>query len=270
MNPELLRPLGDVYIKDRFLIFFGNKLATLEKISQVISREHSILKQVHGTACTKAKIGVDHTEADAQWTDNNKLLPLIKTADCLPIMIIDSNSNKCLSIHAGWKGVKNKVAPASIQGIGVQDPSALKVWIGPHLQKESFEVDRDVSDEIFSGINRDDHLVSQKWDKFYIKLSEIIVRQLIPLGILREQIQISEIDTRYEDMIASLSTRDDILFFALDDNQATDIANRYVDVISLPEIPRISVIDGHPNPEGHRIIADSMQAFIQEAIEESC
>lgn len=208
MNIDKLKKLGEVIEWKHFIIFFGDKRADLEKIGEATGKEVSVLKQVHGTQLIKSTSGEDVYEADAQWASHKSPLPMIKTADCLPVMIADPVSKSSLCIHAGWKGVKDGIVPLSVETINFSQPAELKVWIGPHIQFDSFEVERDVADEILKDMNRDEGLVKKSADKFYINLSEIVIRQLISKGIMRSQISVSCTDTKTDENFYSYRRKD--------------------------------------------------------------
>ena len=74
-------------------------------------------------------------ECDGLYTDK-KLLPLVvKTADCVPILM---ESNKRISaIHAGWRGLEQLIFEKSLK---VHDISSLSISIGPHARKCCYEV----------------------------------------------------------------------------------------------------------------------------------
>ncbi len=59
-----------------------------------------------------------------------------------------------VGIHAGWRGVANRILPKSIarmHALGAPNQE-VHVIIGPHIQKNSFEVNFDVRDSILTSI----------------------------------------------------------------------------------------------------------------------
>ena len=75
-------------------------------------------------------------EADGWLVHLNELqnlIPVIKTADCLPIWIISGNNHYL--IHAGWRGLQQNILK-SIESIDY-------AVIGPSIRKENFEVQDD-------------------------------------------------------------------------------------------------------------------------------
>ncbi len=89
--------------------------------------------QVHGSAIKNfQEIAVD-SEADGIISLDGSPMA-IKTADCLPIAFI-SKSGTAL-IHAGWKGLKNKILLSD----DIRDLNPIKILIGPHIRASSYEV----------------------------------------------------------------------------------------------------------------------------------
>ncbi len=79
-------------------------------------------------------------QADALITKQKNLMLIVKTADCMPVLI--SDNEKVGVIHIGWKGLENKIFFKTISKF---DISKLKVSIGPHAQKCCYEVKQDLA-----------------------------------------------------------------------------------------------------------------------------
>ena len=83
---------------------------------------------------------------DALITRTPNLNLTVKTADCAPILLADPTSRLIAAIHAGWKGafqgiIENTVLQMLRLGANLDTLSA---GIGPHIQKQSFEMKADV------------------------------------------------------------------------------------------------------------------------------
>ncbi len=78
-------------------------------------------------------------KTDGLITDKKKLALVVKTADCMPVIITDQK--KIGIVHIGWKGLENKIFHKTILNF---DLSKLKVSIGPHAQKCCYEVKDDL------------------------------------------------------------------------------------------------------------------------------
>lgn len=80
---------------------------------------------------------------DALITTKPRMILTVKTADCAPILIVDTNTKIIAAIHAGWKGALQGIIENTVlqmMRMGAQ-PNSMIAGIGPHLQKESFEAD---------------------------------------------------------------------------------------------------------------------------------
>lgn len=197
----LLSEKTGILIQDNhFEIYFGNK-----NFSQIIeaSQDPSLcfLHQVHGDKCVEAT-QKEKPQADAHWTKDKTKSLLIKTADCLPILVTSIQENWITAIHAGWRGVEQKITTASLKPLVKKDDRTIKVYIGPHIQKKSFEVDKDIAERILLAHNiplkmaLSTSLCTQKESKYFINLSALVIQELHHLGIHQAQVHVSDIDTK--------------------------------------------------------------------------
>ena len=195
-----------VLIEDsHFEIFFGNKtFSALVDASQ--EHELFLLKQVHGCAVVPAASLVISNapliEADGHWTTEANKSLAIKTADCLPILITSAQHGLVAALHAGWRGVEQRITSHFLSSRALAADSSLRLYIGPHIQQKSFEVDLEVAERVLSAHKltlaqaRTDSLCVSKNKKYYISLSELVVREAQTFGISRQQIWVSDIDTK--------------------------------------------------------------------------
>ncbi|MGC6404580.1 MAG: polyphenol oxidase family protein [Candidatus Comchoanobacterales bacterium] len=73
--------------------------------------------------------------ADAQWTTSPRQTIMVKTADCLPIVVAHKQIPWAAVIHAGWRGLVNDIIPQTL----AHAPSHnLCIWIGPCIHAQSF------------------------------------------------------------------------------------------------------------------------------------
>jgi polyphenol oxidase len=160
-----------------------------------------VLEQVHGSTVVKATPH-EKIKADGHWTQSSGDVLLIKTADCLPIAITDSDRKIAMALHAGWRGVQKKITTQALKQLHFRKNPSVRFYIGPHIQKKSFEVDGDVALEIFSahGITLAEALNTNLCfaanNKFLIDLSELVIREIETFGFNRDQICKSDIDTK--------------------------------------------------------------------------
>ena len=96
------------------------------------------VKQVHGKVVLDIQSSTENTEADGIYMsvhalDNQEPLA-IKTADCIPICVLGEHGVAML--HAGWRGVQQKIMTTS----EVQKLNPFYFYLGPSIQKQSFKV----------------------------------------------------------------------------------------------------------------------------------
>ena len=85
-------------------------------------------------------------DADGVVTDKPDIILGITTADCMPVLLADDRHGVVGAAHAGWRGalagvVENTIALMMKKGARREDIAAAA---GPCLQKQSFEVRRDM------------------------------------------------------------------------------------------------------------------------------
>jgi polyphenol oxidase len=105
------------------------------------------LNQVHGAAVVIADevISQDKAlrEADAAYTQKSNIVCVVRTADCLPILITDKKGSVVAAIHAGWKGLACGVIEATLRKLSAPAEELL-VWLGAAIGPDRFEVGEDV------------------------------------------------------------------------------------------------------------------------------
>jgi copper oxidase (laccase) domain-containing protein len=93
------------------------------------------VKQTHSDININCDDATETTEADGLISISESHSPLaIKTADCLPIVVLGNNGSAL--VHAGWKGIASKIFLKS----EILNLDPYYFFIGPSIQKESFEV----------------------------------------------------------------------------------------------------------------------------------
>lgn len=195
--------LGFGYKNRDVLFFFGNGTATLEKLKSKFSELSFFeIRQTHSALVIEAT--KTYTEADAHFSAKKNAALLIKTADCMPVMIHCLQTRRVAAIHAGWRGVENKITRSTIQNLiatGSTDYN-FDIFVGPSIQQKSFEVDRDVFEKLVSA--QTDHLPDfdlavtyfQENDKFYIDLNALVQQQISVCTDSKARVTFSKVDTK--------------------------------------------------------------------------
>ncbi|WP_444998289.1 peptidoglycan editing factor PgeF [Aliikangiella sp. IMCC44359] len=101
------------------------------------------LNQVHGNDCVEVNFNSKEFTADAAFTQTEKQVCVVMTADCLPILLTSKNGDWVAACHAGWRGLADGVLQNTIACYKGKT-SDLMAWIGPAITQQHFEVGVDV------------------------------------------------------------------------------------------------------------------------------
>ncbi|MBY0554232.1 polyphenol oxidase family protein [bacterium] len=191
--------LGFGFKSDEYLIFFGNARASLEDLQNKFSQyAFKRVKQTHSDFIVESSDAIP--EADAHYTAELDHALVIATADCMPIMIYCLQTSRVMAIHAGWRGVENKITEKSLNQLiatGSTDKN-FKIFIGPHILQSSFEVEADTYDLLAKahyGL-KPSHFMYSRNNKFYINLDKIVISQIEHVIQKLPEIEILSIDTK--------------------------------------------------------------------------
>jgi len=108
------------------------------------------LQQVHGTAvaCLGDAEEVAPRMADACVARVPGIACTVMVADCLPVLLVDTEGRAVAAAHAGWRGLAGAGGHGVIEAVlGALDAGAAKstmAWLGPCIGPRAFEVGDDV------------------------------------------------------------------------------------------------------------------------------
>jgi polyphenol oxidase len=103
------------------------------------------VKQVHGRAVVTEPAADFALEADALvlGPEHAEITPVIRTADCVPILMADRETGRVAAIHAGWRGVHARIVAEAFALLRAR-PVDVRAAIGPCLCARCFEVGEEV------------------------------------------------------------------------------------------------------------------------------
>ena len=106
------------------------------------------LSQVHGVDVAQLSASTpDGTKADACITSEAQVACTIMVADCLPLLFTDDAGQVVAAAHAGWRGLAAGVVEQTVHAMCKQAgvaPAQVRVWLGPCIGPDAFEVGEDV------------------------------------------------------------------------------------------------------------------------------
>ena len=106
------------------------------------------LSQVHGVDVAQLSASTpDGTKADACITSEAQVACTIMVADCLPLLFTNDAGQVVAAAHAGWRGLAAGVIEQTVHAMckkaGIA-PAQVRVWLGPSIGPDAFEVGEDV------------------------------------------------------------------------------------------------------------------------------
>lgn len=109
---------------------------------------HITLRQIHSDRVLNAHALRDRqAEGDALITDDIGKRIGIRTADCVPILLLDCRTRAVAAVHAGWRGTAARLVERTIESMRQSfDSSAADLYaaIGPCIRVCCYEVGPEV------------------------------------------------------------------------------------------------------------------------------
>jgi polyphenol oxidase len=152
------------------------------------------MQQEHGTHILQAtaihclpSTSQELPVGDGSYSTEKQVVCVVKTADCLPILIKDYNETFVAALHAGWKGLAQGIIDQFFNTIKILniDHSNLLFWLGPAIGPLAFEVGEEVVANFaksyitaFTKIN----------NKYFANLYQIAKLNLYAHGITQSQV----------------------------------------------------------------------------------
>ncbi|MDR0594683.1 MAG: polyphenol oxidase family protein [Bifidobacteriaceae bacterium] len=126
-------------------------LATLDG-RRALSRELSLplvfARQVHGAEVRWVGPGSETAElptGDALATGAVGIGLVIRTADCLPLLLADPRAGLAAAVHVGWRGLMAGVAEAAVAELRSAGAANLLAALGPSICPNCYQVGPDLA-----------------------------------------------------------------------------------------------------------------------------
>lgn len=156
-----------------------------------------ILNQVHGTGFIRVTTGVAPVpSADGAYRvqgEPARLVPTVRTADCVPVVIAERDGRAVAAVHVGWRGTAAGAAAGAVSSLmreGIH-PSRLSVALGPAIGKCCYEVGADVAAAVARSVGseaRSVRIPSQVSGRYYLDLITANRLQLETAGVSADSI----------------------------------------------------------------------------------
>jgi YfiH family protein len=173
------RAAGDFSSLDREQLDWGGGKIPLAMLRQV----HSDCLHVIRGSCENSRPSA-LPEGDALLSSEAGVLLGIRTADCLPLLLVDSRSKVVAAVHAGWRGSAKRIGAKTVEKLRNQfgtRPEDIEVLIGPGIGPCCYEVGGEVAAEF-------DGAVSRRGRRVYLDIEAVNKTQLREAGVPEAQI----------------------------------------------------------------------------------
>jgi YfiH family protein len=127
----------------------SDPLCHAKKAVALEGRLITCLRQVHGDTIVDVALPAPKMAgaADALATDQQGVLLGIRTADCVPVLIVDPKRRVCAAVHAGWRGTLAGIAGKAVAHLRTRygcKPHDLYAALGPAIGRCCYEVGPEV------------------------------------------------------------------------------------------------------------------------------
>ncbi len=133
-------------------------------------------------------------EGDALITDRPGLALVVRTADCLPILLVDPVRQVVGAVHAGWRGTRAGITARAVEYMYHKfgsNPACLWVAVGPAIGRCCYEV----GPEVALAFEAYPNAIEQRLGKTFLDLVEVNRQQLTGLGVPSTRIHVASLCT---------------------------------------------------------------------------
>jgi polyphenol oxidase len=111
------------------------------------------LCQIHSDAAcgvSARALPGDPPKADALFTCDRGVVLVVQTADCVPVLIVDTKQRAIAAIHSGWRGTVQRIVQKTLGRMQMEfgtRPAGVVAAIGPAIGQCCYEVGSDVAQQ---------------------------------------------------------------------------------------------------------------------------
>ncbi len=143
-----------------------------------------VMKQEHGNDVHVIRNGNKPASGDGLIILEKGLAGIVKTADCLPVIMCEPDFPVVSIIHAGWRGTSKKITKRALEimsDIGV-DINKLIVLLGPSIGPCCYEIKNDVK-EVFIKEGFPDIIFKKKNHSMFLDIKLANIHMLRSEGV---------------------------------------------------------------------------------------
>lgn len=125
---------------------------------------------------------------------------MVLAADCVPILLYDTEKRVIAAVHAGWKGTVGRIVEKVVERMRQEfgcEPKDIRAGIGPSIGPCCYEVGEDVAEVALENIGDLESCVkkNEETGKYILDLWEANRLQLIHVGLYSGKIEMARMCT---------------------------------------------------------------------------
>ena len=166
----------------------GDDLSIVEKNRDWLAQEAKMpsapiwLNQTHSTVVAQVSDPTTQVlDADGVFTSSSQVVCSAMTADCLPVLLTNTQGTQVAAVHAGWRGLANGIVENALELFSGE----VMAWLGPAIGPQAFEVGDDVL-QAFVDFDSQAHQAFTPRDvegKWLADMSKLATQRLNKFGI---------------------------------------------------------------------------------------
>ena len=136
---------------------------------------------------------------DVLVTNEPNVCLITRSADCIPVLLYSPDTKSCAAVHSGREGTYLGAAVEGAKALKANfgaDYAQMIACIGPGICKDCYEVDSDCAAKFMDGNRFPSDTYTVKGKKVYLDLKRMIFYDLLTLGIVANNVEISDICTK--------------------------------------------------------------------------
>lgn len=146
-----------------------------------------LIHQVHSAEVVVVTPGLEtkDLDADALVTNHPGVLLGIKTADCVPILLVDPGARVIGAVHAGWGGALKGIVEATVNAmvdLGAVSRE-IRAAIGPCIHSEQYEVGEEFRDQFLKADPASDPFFLRTHETLFFDLPGFMYHKLQAAGV---------------------------------------------------------------------------------------
>ncbi len=167
------------------------------------------MNQVHGCSVFAAD-GVDSdmgflskdtavSDTDVLITNRSGICLIARSADCIPVLLYSPDSHSIAAVHSGREGTYLGAAAVAARQLMARygaSPSGMIACIGPGISGDCYEVGMDCAQKFLDDARFDGETIRVVGNKAFLDLKKMIFYDLLTVGLVATNIEISDICTK--------------------------------------------------------------------------